>query len=723
MAESLREFDLKIMLIFPSQYIPISPYLSLPSLTAYLQGKGLTVIQRDFNVETYDLMLTKEYLEKIYERVCRSFSKLDSKNELSAAEQKYYDALFATRALAPGLIRVIDEAKRVFRSRRDFYDFGTYCRARKDICHALELISAAYYPTELGFSSFRMGKSRESSRRVMGATLSREKNPFIEIYEENFLPQVHREEPDIIGISVVDYAQIIPGLTLARLLKSSDCKAHITIGGSVFSRLVDILPQRREMFSVFFDSVIVYEGERPLLELAESVSTGRSLSRVPNLVYQDGAKVCVNEICHPETIDSLPTPCFDGFPLDLYFSPQPILPLLSARGCYWHKCAFCDHGYIYNGRYELRNGSKVVDDLQSLSKRYNTRYFAFSDEAISPEAFEVLSEGIAERGLEVNCLAHARFESQFTQELCRSIAKAGFRCLYLGLESGCDRVLSYMKKGTSRKIIEAVLRNSAESGIWNHVFLFFGFPTETEEEAQETIEFVFGNRRFINSLGSGTFSLGRHSQVMMHPESYGIAEVRMDANRDFANWYYYTMSAGLTMKRAQEIRANFNERLPEEYNDFSIWGNLLHREHLLLYLIYYGTNDLSSVVSESKSIDEEVVILPEDPVWPVLKPRLKDGVIYDTLSFDLTEIQKNIEDETEAELRRQQTHVVYNTNNLKIVSITPPAKHILELCNGRADVHQIVSKIADMYSISVNYARPGCIDFLKDMVNGGFVLV
>ena len=101
----------------------------------------------------------------------------------------------------------------------------------------------------------------------------------------------------------------------------------------------------------------------PLLELAKCLAKGKNLEAVPNLIYDDGTKVCVNETCPPENIDSLPTPCFDDFPLDLYFSPELILPIMASRGCYWRKCAFCDHSHVYGNRYAPRNNERVVDDL------------------------------------------------------------------------------------------------------------------------------------------------------------------------------------------------------------------------------------------------------------------------------------------------------------------------------------------------------------------------
>lgn len=167
---------MKIMLIIPPQIQPLSPYLGVPSLTAYLQSKDFNVIQRDFNVEVYDTILTREYLEKIYKRIYHNFEDFDSKVKLSPREQKHYDALFTAKAFAPRLIERIEAAKMVLRDQQDFYNFAKYSKALKDINNALKLISAAYYPTKLEFSWFQMGGY--SSKEVIAATQEREKSVY-----------------------------------------------------------------------------------------------------------------------------------------------------------------------------------------------------------------------------------------------------------------------------------------------------------------------------------------------------------------------------------------------------------------------------------------------------------------------------------------------------------------------------------------------------------------
>ena len=85
----------------------------------------------------------------------------------------------------------------------------------------------------------------------------------------------------------------------------------------------------------------------------------------------------------------------------------------------------------------------------------------------------------------------------------------GCRYLHFGYESGNDRVLKLMDKATNLDAIRTNLAMSAKYGIWNHIMGFFGFPGETQEEANDSKQFVHDNRDSIHSLGFMTLRAGQ----------------------------------------------------------------------------------------------------------------------------------------------------------------------------------------------------------------------
>ena len=91
---------------------------------------------------------------------------------------------------------------------------------------------------------------------------------------------------------------------------------------------------------------MVFDGEVPLLRLCQALAGDGDLAAVPNLIYRGTARtIRVTGRKPPEKIGALPLPDFGGLPLDRYLAPRLALPLLTARGCYYGKCAFCNVGY------------------------------------------------------------------------------------------------------------------------------------------------------------------------------------------------------------------------------------------------------------------------------------------------------------------------------------------------------------------------------------------
>ena len=116
---------MKVMLIFPPDWFPSEPYLSLPSLTAVLRQAGHTVIQKDINLEMWDWYFSEDFLKKVLRRVPRQLDrlrKLSRTRELTEAETELQLALCdVTRQKVDELIKRAEKAKAIVRG-ETFYD-------------------------------------------------------------------------------------------------------------------------------------------------------------------------------------------------------------------------------------------------------------------------------------------------------------------------------------------------------------------------------------------------------------------------------------------------------------------------------------------------------------------------------------------------------------------------------------------------------------------------
>ncbi len=716
---------MKVLLVFPPQWTPFRPYLSLPSLTAYLRRNAITVVQKDFNLESYELLLSEGYLSGVGERLRNRFAALELKDSLAPGiEQRYYNDLYMAKSIVAQLASKVENARKVYHDPKAFYDPEKLSAATHTLNQALSAISLAYFPTKLELSAFDMASFKGSFEDLKLATQNKAENPYIGLYEDYLLPFIRGEAPDVIGITVSGESQLIPALTLSRLLKASGIKAHITVGGYVITLLADVLTKYPDLYEIFFDSAILNDGEKPLLELVKRLERGQSLEDVPNLIHRDGGVVVSNKKEPPENINSLPAPDFDGLPLERYFSPEPVLPILSERGCYWSKCAFCTHSLAYGLTYQVRDAIKVIDDMAELSQKYGAVHFALSDEGTSPSSMAKMSDEIMSRSMNVRCSTSIRPEKQFTPELCRKMAAAGFKEVYIGLESSCDRVLGRINKGTTCALNEEIMRNVHEAGIWDHVYIMFGFPGETLVEARQTFDFLRRNKGTIRSLGISNFSVGRGSMVMRHPEVFGVSLLRSGAEVDFKLYFDYSVMTGLSQIEGWDLTEECFATVASELEGEALLDKIGHHYDkgciLPLYLSRHEHDDpsLKSIAKTKPPVTKASGVVSR---WA--RPELKPGVILDRLCFNLRTIRQNIVDNCVDEAFPEPAYNLFDADSGKFKRIPDQTAEILRLCDGISTITMIARNIARKYRLSLAATEAECLALLKSLADEGYLNV
>lgn len=596
---------MKSALIFPPQWFPSQPYLALPTLKAFLEKKGHVVDQYDFNIESYETFLSRDYLTHSVEIIRARLAKPAYTQEEQEVQSVYRQILSDPEYLE-SIYSEVQDAVNVLRTEELFFQFPLYKKAFTTLKIAMKLISFAHHPSRIDLDSFFMqGTPEENLEGIVSATEDSVSNPFLGLYQDHLLQKVNWDEYGLAGISIIHVGQVIPGLTLARLLRKKYPHLHIVIGGSVFARHQDILEDKKILFEEFFHSIILSEGEEPLDKLIVSLKENKSLNTVPNLIHLENGQIVRNPKSDSLPYDLLARPTFDGLDLSKYLMPYPVLPYMASRGCYWGKCTFCTHSFIYDSYYRKENEERVAEDLDYLGKRYHTKYFTFSDEAISPNAFRRMSKAILSQGVEMRALGMLKFESGNveTPELFEEMQRAGFIMLFFGLESANDRILKLIDKGCDQATEKQVLKNSSDAGIWNHLYLFFGFPTEERLEAEDTIRFTVENGELgsgiIHSVGQSTFALEKDSAIYHNPSKFKIDRIIHDPERDMAIVFDFDIKAGMPRKEVMDVYDNFNQTIEENFPSRNIW-NFLSREHFLLYLDHFGKEEIIDMAGDEE---------------------------------------------------------------------------------------------------------------------------
>jgi anaerobic magnesium-protoporphyrin IX monomethyl ester cyclase len=298
--------------------------------------------------------------------------------------------------------------------------------------------------------------------------------------------------------------------------------------------------------------------------LAEALDGHRGLAQVPNLIYRAGGQVRTTACESPASMADLPLPDFGGLPLDRYLAPKLVLPLLTARGCYHGKCAFCNVGYGGPASFCQLEAAQVVEQMMALEAQYGVRHLFFADEAITPRNLRGMSSLLGKLDAPLHWGGCVRFEGVLSRKLLESMARGGCRMLLFGLEAGAESVMQRIGKGTKIEELGRILRDSAEAGIWNHVFFFFGFPGETIEDAQETVNTLYKHQQTIHSAAFGTFLLERYAPAHRFPERYGIKRIVQDPDKDLAIYFDYEVESGMSEQLAELVASRFLDALPEK---------------------------------------------------------------------------------------------------------------------------------------------------------------
>ncbi len=584
---------MKVMLIFPPDWFPSEPYLSLPSLTAVLRQAGHTVIQKDINCEMWDWYFSEDFLKKVLRRVPQQLDrlrKLSKKRDLDASEMDLQLALCdVTHQRMAKLIQNAEEAKCIIRS-EEFYDIDKLELSLQVLREVMSVVSLVYFPARICMPPMETDLSYKVfvSSEVMDAVNDTQVNIYRDVFDHLVKPAIEQEQPDVIGISIVLQQQMFSTMTFCALIKQHFPHIHITIGGNTVTRLRDVLPQS-PLFQ-YFDSAVVYEGETAFVQLVSAVGAKRSLAEVPNTLYKDEAGVHTSPTSYAEDLATLPPPDFDGLPLEKYFVPTRILPYLATRGCYWGRCEFCDHGEGYTAGYRSKRIQDALADIKFLRDKYGATHFHFTDESYPPALFRKLTRGLIDSQMGIVWTTHMRFEKSLLDEAVWQDAKeSGCKYLHFGYESGVERVLQLMDKATTAEVMTKHLKLTAEAGIWNHCMGFFGFPGETKEEAWQSVQFLELNKEHVHSLGFGTFDLGRHNPVAKHPDKWSVTAYK-NPEWDLALDYYYTVKNGMSIEEAERVFEQF------ERNHNPGWDLRLYtREYIFLYISRFGLGKLSDL--------------------------------------------------------------------------------------------------------------------------------
>jgi len=467
-----------------------------------------------------------------------------------------------------------------------FRDEHRYRHAMSVIQRAEELVSAPCYPSRFyapGIYASRFDAF--STGGVIAAAHDTKENIFLEYFSRDAARRVADCAPRLIVVSANHSGQLIPAITLARVLRDRLPSAHLHLYGNYTYFYTDLFDSWPAFFDVFH-SVAPFDYEygsaATCAGLVDALEGERSFSGVPGILFRSaaGGITATERLAVLDDPEGLADADFEGLPLGAYLSPKLVLPLALTIGCHWGRCSFCARRRAY------RYGSpeKLVHKMMDLATRYGCQDFYLTDDCIPPDLMKRFCECLVNAGLDSRWYVMVRPEPQFDRPLAQLMYRAGCRHVFLGVESGSQPVLNRMRKGTTVEKIRSTVRDLSEAGISILLSAMIGFPGETEEDARKTLEMLVESRPWVTNVVCERYLLQSGTPVYEDPARYGIS--RIDRRSDEAGYdLRFTTNTGMTRDRVGQLNREFQAVLNREYPKPNLQTLLLdysHCSHTLL---------------------------------------------------------------------------------------------------------------------------------------------
>lgn len=297
-----------------------------------------------------------------------------------------------------------------------------------------------------------------------------------------------------VGISAMSGYPIGGGLAASQAARRAAPDIPVVWGGVHPS----LLP-RQTLESPLVDYVVTGEGETAFAGLVEALIAGRAPETVPGVfTLRDGEFAGTPPECFLD-LESLPRPAYELVDVSRYLN-APLgsggrpLALQTSRGCP-SRCRYCYNLAFNRSRWRCMSAARVREDAEYLIGTYGVDAFFllddnfFANERRVREICDwVLSERPGVSFLNANCRVDTAL--RYSDETLEMLSSAGFDRLFVGVESGSDRILAAVEKGITVAQVLEVNRRLRDAGIVPVYSFMVGFPGETRADVQATLDLM-----------------------------------------------------------------------------------------------------------------------------------------------------------------------------------------------------------------------------------------
>jgi anaerobic magnesium-protoporphyrin IX monomethyl ester cyclase len=307
---------------------------------------------------------------------------------------------------------------------------------------------------------------------------------------DHFRREVEARKPDVVGLTMmsVDYNPVMKAI---EIVKQVNPKTVTVVGGPHPS-----FAAQSVLDNPLVDYTMLAEGEITFPNLLRAIDAGeppedRLLIGIhPNLdavPYSDRGLFLEEWRKFGYDLESPEVPFVDEL-------PGPFVTIIAGRGCMYN-CSFCKPGedFLFGRGTRRRSVPNVIGELKELRDLYHFNSFMFHDDCLLEDEkwCQEFTEAYKAEGFTEPYFCQSRADLLVRHEdTVRAMAEAGLRGVFVGFESGSDRILRFLRKGSTREINLKAAKVARKYGlvVWANYML--ALPTETKEEVLETVSML-----------------------------------------------------------------------------------------------------------------------------------------------------------------------------------------------------------------------------------------
>jgi len=308
---------------------------------------------------------------------------------------------------------------------------------------------------------------------------------------EDIKNRIEEFNPQLVGVTATT-SSIYDAYNVAKLTKNLNSKIKVVVGGPH----VTFTAKQTLEECPFIDIVVRREGEETFRELVNNLEScpgnTSSLKKIKGITFRENGRIEEIE-GRPfiKNLDEIPFPAYHLLPMDRYrLEGKRFASIMSSRGCPF-SCIFCSSSALFGKVWRARSPENVIEEIKLLKNKYKVKEIEFLDDTftLNNKRAGKIAELLTEENLGISWSCSSRVDT-INESLIEKLKKAGCHTIYLGIESGSQKILNIISKGITLTQAEKTINLIKKVKINTFGSFIIGIPGETVKTIKKTIDFA-----------------------------------------------------------------------------------------------------------------------------------------------------------------------------------------------------------------------------------------